>query len=168
MQSEVGQLTPKPLTGRKVFLWLVGFFGVIFTANAVFLWFALGTFPGVSVESSYKAGQAYNQDIADARVQVDRAWQVEAGLNRQADGVWVEVVARDKTGTPLTGLSFTANLYHPTNKAEDKIVSLTDGGRGTYSGLAEHLPTGIWNLVLEAEDDTGRVFRSQNRVSVAQ
>ena len=43
---------PKAITGKTVLVWLLAFFGVIFTANAVFIYLALGSFPGVVVESS--------------------------------------------------------------------------------------------------------------------
>lgn len=96
---------PKAITGKTVLVWLLAFFGVIFTANAVFIYLALGSFPGVVVESSYEAGQAYNEEIAAAKAQADLNWQVSTEFTRTsgADGKLV-VTANDAQGTPLYGV----------------------------------------------------------------
>ncbi|ADZ71629.1 FixH family protein [Polymorphum gilvum] len=156
----------KPMTGRTVLLWLVGFFGVIFAANAVFLWVALGSFPGVVVESSYTAGQLYNQEIAAAREQAARGWAVEAGLDRSAGGTARIVVrARDGAGLPVTGVAFTARLNHPTRQGADHLILLQEEETGRFVGHTEaSLDAGNWNLILEAEGGEGRVFRSENRL----
>ncbi|WP_417685060.1 FixH family protein [Roseibium sp.] len=165
MNSGMTNSGQKPFTGRTVLFWLLGFFAVIFTANAIFIWLAIGSFPGVVVESSYKAGQAYNQEIADARAQSERGWQVGADLERGADGTaFVKVDARDKGGAPLTGLAFKALLNHPTHEGEDVIVELNEGQSGVYSGSAGGLKPGNWNVVIEAERGDKRVFRSENRI----
>ena len=52
------------LTGQGVFLWLFAFFGITFAVNGVFIYFAVSTFPGVEVASSYKAGQEFEGEIA--------------------------------------------------------------------------------------------------------
>ena len=89
---------PKAITGKTVLVWLLAFFGVIFTANAVFIYLALGSFPGVVVESSYEAGQAYNQEIAAAKAQADLNWQVSTEFTRtsSADGKLVVTRAPDE------------------------------------------------------------------------
>ncbi len=161
--------TPKVLTGKKVLLWLLGFFAVIFTANGIFIWLAIGSFPGVVVESSYKAGQAYNQEIAEAKAQAARGWQVSADLERSSDGTaFVTVDARDKAGAPLTGLTFNAALNHPAHEGEDIEVLLVEGSSGIYTGHAGGLRAGNWNVVIEAESSSERVFRSENRIFLAE
>jgi nitrogen fixation protein FixH len=155
----------KPFTGWTVLFWLLGFFAVIFAANGVFIWLALGTFPGVVVESSYHAGQVYNQEIAVARAQAERAWDVEAKLERAHDGTAsIKVEARDKLGAPLTGLSFVALLKHPIHEGQDVEIDMTEGESGVYTGNAGGLSAGNWNLVLEAESANERLFRSENRL----
>lgn len=161
--------SPKPLTGKRVLLYLVSFFAVIFAANGVFLYFALGTFPGVAVESSYKAGQAYNEDIAAAKAQVARAWDVATHVERLADGsAEISVNALDKTGRPISGLDFAATLERPATENLDKTVRLLEGEAGKYSGLISGIDAGNWTLSLEANSGSERVFRSQNRVYLAQ
>ncbi|WP_289032835.1 FixH family protein [uncultured Roseibium sp.] len=160
---------PKAFTGRTVLFWLFGFFAVIFAANAVFIWLAVGSFPGVVVESSYTAGQTYNQEIADAKAQSERGWQVKADLTRAANGgASLKVEARDKLGAPLTGLAFVAHLNHPTHDGVDLDVALVEGESGVYTGTADALAAGNWNMVLDAESADERLFRSENRIFLSE
>lgn len=159
---------PKAITGKTVLMWLLGFFAVIFIVNGVFLWFAVGSFPGVVVESSYKAGQNFNQEVAAARAQAERGWQIEAGLARTVEtNARIEVVALDKANSPLAGLLFTATLKHPTHESGDIVVPLSEGRTGVYAAEVPQVSAGNWNMVLEARSDGTRVFRSENRVFLA-
>ncbi|WP_208999851.1 FixH family protein [Stappia sediminis] len=153
------------MTGRTVLIWLFGFFGAIFAANAVFIWLALGSFPGVAVESSYKAGLAYNEEIAASKVQADRHWDVEAKVARRGDGTAdITVAAHDEAGAPLSGLVFTATLIRPASAEAYRVVALSEGESGRYTGIASGLSEGRWILELEADGAQGIVFRSRNRM----
>lgn len=167
--SHSGAEEPKAITGKTVLAWLLGFFGVVFTVNGVFLYMALGSFPGVAVESSYKAGQAYNQDIAASQAQVARGWTVETLVRRSGENAAeIFVTALDQDGTPLTGLQFSADLRHPTYEGFDRTAQLVETGPGQYRGTVADVNDGNWNLALNAVSGSDRVFRSQNRVFLAQ
>ncbi|WP_428642669.1 FixH family protein [Roseibium sp.] len=158
---------PKPLTGRTVLFWLLGFFGVIFAANAVFIYLALGSFPGVVVESSYEAGQAYNQEIAAAKDQEKLNWQVSGEFVRTGDGAGKLVVsAADADGSPLYGVELQALLRNPVHDGADVEVAFTADGGGRYVGEVENLAAGNWTLVLEINRDGERKFKSENRIFV--
>lgn len=174
INSNAGTLRPaagptkdvKPFTGRTVLYWVLGFFGVIFAANAAFLYFAFGSFPGTVVDSSYKAGLAFNGEVAAAKAQADRGWQVGAHLDRSSGGAArITVSARDAAGVPVAGLVFTARLSHPTAAGLDQAVALAPLEDGRYTGVTgQPLAPGNWNMVIEAEGAEGRMFRSENRV----
>lgn len=168
-QSSLSPRQPKPFTGWTVLFWLIGFFAVVFAANAAFVWLALGSFPGVVVESSYKAGQEYNHEIAVAKAQAERGWQVAADLRRSETGeAFVTVEARDRTGAPLTGLAFVASLKSPTHAGDDIEIALTESQSGVYSGTAGGLKPGNWNVEIQAESASERVFRSENRIFLSE
>ncbi|NRG19566.1 FixH family protein [Rhizobiales bacterium] len=153
------------VTGRTVLIWLCGFFGAIFAANAVFIWLALGSFPGVAVESSYKAGLTYNEEIAASKEQAKRHWGVEANVKRRADGTAdIGILARDEAGSPLSGLAFTATFIRPASAQAYRTVTLSEGESGSYTGIASGVSEGRWILELEAEGADGVVFRSRNRM----
>lgn len=165
--AETNGKDPKAISGRTVLVWLLCFFGVIFTANGIFLYLALGSFPGVVVESSYEAGQAYNKEIAAARAQSELNWQVSSELLRQGDtGGRLTVVAADADTTPLYGIEIQATLKHPAQeKADIELLLRADGGGRYVSDIAE-LPAGNWTLVLQIDQDGTRKFKSENRVFV--
>jgi len=173
-QQDQAVLRPEPdnragkrLTGRAVLLCVLAFFGVIVGVNLLMMKLAIDTMPGLEVDSSYRAGNAYNAEIAAARGQSAREWQVAGHLRRDADGrAFLEVQARDRGGAPLTGLGFSAHLERPIDKRADRSVVLREQGVGIYRGEAENLAPGQWDLVLEAERGSERLFLSKNRVEL--
>ncbi len=156
----------RPMTGWTVLIWLTGFFGVIFAVNGIFLWVALGSFPGTVVDSSYKAGQAFNNEVAAAREQASRGWQVGVHLERSIDGrAQIAINAEKADGSPVSGVTFEAKLMHPVAKGQDQTVDLIEGESGHYAALTpEPLAAGNWHLIIEAHGAEGRVFRSENKL----
>jgi nitrogen fixation protein FixH len=155
------------LTGRAVLLYVLAFFGVIVGVNLLMMKLAIDTMPGLEVDSSYRAGNAYNAEIAAARSQSARQWRVAGHVERGADGrAFLEVEARDRGGAPLTGLRFSAHLERPIDKRADRGVALSEQGLGIYRGEAESLPPGQWDLVLEAGRGSERLFLSKNRIEL--
>jgi nitrogen fixation protein FixH len=155
----------KPLTGTKVFLMLVAFFGLVIGVNVTMMKLAIATLPGTEVDSAYSAGLSYEKEIVAAREQAARKWQVEARVQRQGDGVaMVRLEARDASGRPMTGLTFKGTLERPTDKRADLAVELSEVGSGVYRGTAGVVAAGQWDLVIEADARGQRLFQSRNRV----
>ena len=152
--------SPRPLTGRMVLAILVLFFGVIFGVN--FLMATLATsVPG----SVLIASVAYEHEIAAARDQQKRGWKVDAKVERQPDGAAVlQVEARDKAGLPLPGLTFVGRLERPSDKRFDREVTLAEVGSGVYRGDATGVLPGRWDLVLEGDKGSIRMFLSRNKL----
>ena len=87
---------PRELTGRTVLYMLLAFFGVIIGVNAFMAHEALSTFGGVETDSSYKAGQMFEHDVARAKAQDAQHWRVDAKVTPAADGTaLIDIVARD-------------------------------------------------------------------------
>jgi nitrogen fixation protein FixH len=158
-------MASKPLTGTKVFLMLVAFFGVVIGVNGIMMKLAIATLPGTEVDSPYAAGLVYDREIAAAHDQAARKWDVSAHIERGGDGAaTLRVEAHDASGRPLTGLTFGGRLERPTDKRADLAVELTDAGGGVYRGSAASVAPGQWDLVIEGEARGARVFLSRNRV----
>ncbi|WP_431201990.1 FixH family protein [Bradyrhizobium betae] len=158
-------MATKPLTGTKVFLMLVAFFGVVIGVNVTMMKLAIATLPGTDVDSPYAAGLTYDREISAAQDQAARKWQVDAHIERHADGgAALRIDARDASGRPLTGLKFGGRLERPTDKRADLQVELTEAGIGIYRGNAAAVAPGQWELVIEGESRGTRVFMSRNRV----
>jgi nitrogen fixation protein FixH len=153
------------LTGLHVLAMLIAFFGVIFAVNGVMTYLALETFPGAATASSYTASQRYNGEIAAARAQSDRGWQVEEHLSRVADGnARLSLTVADRAGRPVEALAVTARLQHPVKQGEDVVAELRQTGAGGYAGDFAGVEPGQWTLEIEARAGGDRVWRSENRV----
>ncbi|NPU66817.1 FixH family protein [Bradyrhizobium sp. 83012] len=154
-----------PLTGRMVLAMLVAFFGIVIGVNVVMMKLAISTLPGTEVDSAYSASLGYEKEIAAARAQDARRWQVEAHIERGAGGAAVvQVNARDASGNPVSGLTFQGRLERPADKRADQDVALAEVGIGIYRGTAEAIAPGQWDLVLEGDSSGRRLFMSKNRV----
>ena len=158
-------MASKPLTGTRVFLMLVAFFGLVIGVNMTMMKLAIATLPGTDVDSPYAAGLTYDREILAAQDQALRKWKVSAHIERRNDGGAVlQVDARDASGQPVTGLRFGGRLERPIDKRADLAIELTEAGIGIYRGHAAAVAPGQWDLVIEGEARGTRVFLSRNRV----
>ncbi|MCK1385001.1 FixH family protein [Bradyrhizobium sp. 21] len=158
-------MASKPLTGPKVFLMLVAFFGVVISVNVTMMKLAIATLPGTDVDSPYAAGLTYDREISAAQDQAGRKWRVNAHIERRTDGgATLQVEARDANGQPVTGLKFGGRLERPTDKRADLAVELAEAGMGIYRGNAASVAPGQWDLVIEGDAKGERLFLSRNRV----
>lgn len=155
-----------PLTGRKVLAMFVAFFGVIMFLNlGILLPQAISTFRGLETDSSYRASQAFNATLAEADAQLERGWRVEASLRLEADGsALAQIVARDRDGAPIAGLTGEAVLARPADRSMDRAGAVEEWGAGVYGARFEEPQMGQWDLVITLERDGERLFHSRNRV----
>jgi nitrogen fixation protein FixH len=156
---------PRRLTGLHVLLMFAGFFGVVFAMNAYLVSVALGTFSGLEVPSSYRAGREFAAELAAQRAQAARGWRVAASADRSADGraeLRVDLAGPD--GSALAGLDLTAVLERPTDRRRDVAFAVRELRPGAYRGEAADAPAGLWTLVVEARRDGQRLYRSRSRI----
>jgi nitrogen fixation protein FixH len=154
------------LTGRHVLAMLGGFFFVMFAANVALIYFALHTLHGSELENPYDASQAFNRRIAEARAQDERGWTANLMTRADGPGERVMVEFRDKTGAPISDLEVTARFQHPFDAAKDRQADLASDGVD-YEGVATPVGPGRWTLVIEASRGAERLYRSENKLAVA-
>ncbi len=155
----------KPISGKTVLAWILGFFAVIFAANAVFIYLAIGSFPGVVTETAYEEGLAYNEEIAASREQALLNWTVNGSVSRiEGTTAAILVDAKDAAGAPLAGLTVTVVLVRPANAEPERTVVLQEGETGRYRAELADMPAGRWIVKLLAEGRDGKSFRSFNRI----
>ena len=157
---------PRELTGWMVLYLIVAFFAVVIGVNAFMAHEALSTFGGVETDSSYKAGQMFERDVAMAKAQDAQHWRVDAKVTATADGgALLDIVARDASGVPLTGMTATALFARPTDQRLDRTVAVTEDGAGHFRGNAD-ITAGQWDLIIELTRQGNRLFRSKNRIVI--
>ncbi|MCC5978293.1 MAG: FixH family protein [Salinarimonas sp.] len=156
----------KPLTGKKVLAILVAFFGVIFVVNLGFLLpNAVGTFRGLETDSAYRTSQEFNTTLAGAAEQQARGWNIEAFVERNADGsAYAEITTRDRDGAMLPDMEGAIVLARPADSNLDRPATLERIGYGVYEATFEDVPAGQWDLVLTFHEGDEQVFHSRNRV----
>lgn len=154
------------LTGRHVVAILGLFFFVMFAANIALIYFALHTLRGSELENPYDASQAYNGRIAEARAQAERGWTVNVMTRAEGAGERIMVEFRNRDGAPIPDLEVTARFQHPFDAALDRVATLASDGLD-YEGVATPVRPGRWILVIEATRGSERVFRSENKITVA-
>lgn len=168
MPAVLKEATPsgRVLTGRMVLAMLLGFFAVVFGANAIMARFAFQTFRGLASNHAYTDGLAYNNEIQAAHDQDARGWQVKGNVTRIAPGrtriVFTQVNAQ---GKPVGKLEWSLRFEHPVDRTRDKTLALSLDKEGAYSGEAAIEP-GQWGLALSISQDGRTVFQSQNKVDI--
>jgi len=142
----------RPITGRQVLWGFIGFFGLIFAANAVLVFLALDSWTGLETEHHYQKGLAYNRVLeADAR-QHELGWTGNIAARSLPEGrARLEISLSDRDGKPLDGATVVAKFIRPTVEGYDFTTPLTPAGPGQY--LAEvALPlAGQWDMRVVAQ-----------------
>jgi nitrogen fixation protein FixH len=156
----------RPLTGRKVLLIMLAFFGVILAMNfGVLLPNAIKTFRGLETDSAYRASQNFNAELAVAAQQAQRGWQIEANVARVEGGAVVaEISTRDAGGNVLAPMEGEAVLARPADRRMDLTAPVTLVGYGAYEARFEDVAAGQWDIVLTFVQDGERVFHSRSRI----
>lgn len=152
----------RPLTGRTVLFYLLGFFAVVFAVNGLMAIAAIATFGGVETASSYQAGLRFSRETAAVEAQEQRGWQVAI---RSGERGAIEIVARDRADRPLAGLNASARLSHPLDQRLDRVLAMREVGAGVYRADAGSA-VGQWDLMLELAQRDQPMFRSRNRLTL--
>ncbi len=157
----------RKLKGIHVFLMLAGFFGVMFAVNGVFVYFALTSFSGVSVDDAYKKGLSYNQEISRLEKQRARGWQTGFSVSTLPDNnVAVSLSVTDKTGQVPDNLSATLLITRPARQDQDRTLDLTQAD-GKFTADIQLPESGQWDLLVEVKGGGyNQPYRVEKRIWV--
>lgn len=144
----------KPLTGRKVLMIALAFFGVIIAVNATMAVQAIKTFPGLEVDNSYVASQTFD---ADRAAQEQLGWTVEPSY----DGQHLSFVVRDRAGLPAHLSNLKILVGRTTMAADDKTPEMAYSGGIWSSAEPLVLAPGAWLIHFEATAADGTAFRQR-------
>ncbi|MAP93352.1 MAG: hypothetical protein CMK07_00220 [Ponticaulis sp.] len=139
------------LSGWHVLMWILGFFGLMFIVNGVFLYNAITSFPGEYTKKSYVQGLNYNDTLEERSEQAARGWSTEMGF--QHDRLIVRL--QDENGYPLVHRDIVAVLKRSATEDQDALVTLTETSPGEYAASVDGLAGGIWRaeITVVAEND---------------
>ena len=152
----------KPLTGGGVFLWLGGFFGLIFATNAFFITVAVKTFRGEDEQRPYLQGVQYNRTLANRAEQARLGWQATIDSHRLADGQTEILVAlHGQDGAVETGVKLVGELRHPADENHDQTLRFSEVKSGLYAARVHSL-RGNWDVLVSSQG--GAPFRASRRL----
>lgn len=139
-----------PLTGRKVFLMILGAFAVIIGANLALVFSALGTFPGLETANSYVASQHFD---ADRAAQDRLGWTATAGY----DGETLTLNLKTPDGVSAVIAGIDATIGRATFDRADRALEFK-GIRSPFT-VPARLGAGKWELRFVATASDGTRFR---------
>lgn len=153
------------ITGRHVLLTMLGLFGVVIGVNALFVYLALDSFTGVTTARPYQEGLAYNEVLAARAAQRDLGWNGAVTVAGGASGgERISVTLRDSAGRAIAGLQLRGSLKRPVRDGIDQPLFWREAMPGTYEAAAVLPERGIWDLVVTADDGSGRSFEMKARI----
>ncbi len=153
------------ITGRTVLIGMIAFFGVIFAVNGVFLYFALGTFPGLTSDRAYIEGLDYNRTLADGERQASLGWKAETGIAVLAEGDELKVRILDADGRLVPYLNVTAEIVRPATSDGAQKLDLVASADGHVATLGR-LEPGRWLVRILAARDGAQIYRVDDEVYV--
>ena len=156
-----------PITGRKFFSWMVVFFGVIAGVNALFIYFALDTWPGLTTGRAYEEGLSYNKVLDTAEAQNALRWRSQAYLGGVTPKGRVLSITIIGPRGPVDGLEVSAELTRPVGEGTRIPVTLTPDGPGQYIALVRLPALGRWRLELAAIRDSETSYRMIHDLTLA-
>ncbi len=131
-----------PINGRHVLFGLLGFFGVMFAVNGVFVYVATTTFSGTSTEDAYVRGLRYNESIETHRAIEATGWRHAATI----EGSQVVLTVRQADGRPVSRLVIEGRIGRPATQALDLGITFDADGDGRYVAETGGLAHGQWQL----------------------
>ncbi len=156
------------LKGWHVLAALFAFFGMMFAANGVFLYFAFTTFTGIETSDAYRKGVAYNARLEESRQIGKLGWQSKVTAKKGM----VELVLLSEEGKPVRGLKIVGKIGRPATDRYDSKLSFTEAGDGIYRAKNLTLAPGNWMVTLEASDpvatNASPRFRLKERLWLSQ
>lgn len=156
------------LKGWHVLVALLIFFGAMFIANGLFVYYALESFSGVETQDAYRKGIAYNKTLAEGRRYERLGWHgkiISKGPNLE-----LNLAAED--GTPVRGKKVFGTIGRPSTDKFDRQIAFKDEGSGRYVVENANLKPGNWVVTVEVHDsismDKAPRFRLKERLWLSQ
>ncbi len=144
----------------------VGGFLIVFAVNGLMIYFATSTFNGLETEDYFLKGIHYDQDIAGAKAQKDRAWKVDLAFVSEAPGKGrVTLNLRDKDGALLKDAKVRIKFIRPTMQGYDRTIQPESAGDGRYVAAIDLPLPGVWDMRIAIDHASGD-YQDQQRIMV--
>lgn len=155
----------KPYTGKRILIWFIGFFAVVFAANGIMAYFALKTWTGLATEDSYVKGLNYNDEVESAEIQAKSGWVVSITGKPETTNSRFEIsIRRPEESLPPTKVI--ATFIRAVQEGYDQEVILTHQGNGLY-GAPVNLPLpGQWSVLVVVNSQNNFIYKLSDWIIV--
>ncbi len=150
----------RELTGRRVLAWLVGFFLVVASVNAVFIYAGIRSWPGLVSEHSYEEGLAYNQTLAAVRANAAMGWVARLDYR---DGQ-ATLTLTDRDGRAVDGMQVEAVFTRPVGQTAEVAAALRSRGGGRYAAAVALPMPGQWEMAVTVDGARDRFHATERMV----
>jgi nitrogen fixation protein FixH len=152
--------------GRHVLLALMAFFGLMFLANGIFVYYAVATFSGGDTSKPYQKGLDYNRTIEADEKQAALGWRTDLAYEAGTGRLIVKFL--DSASTPVAGLKLTAKFSRPATDKDDRHFLFKETAPGVYIADAV-IPPGLWVVSLASHQAKGgAAYRLKRRLLVTE
>ena len=136
------------IEGKHVLMALVVFFGIMFLANGVFVYFAVSTFNGEETTDAYRRGLAYNSRLTEAAEQKAHGWAGKIDIREDPTALVLDL--RDGSNVPVSGLEVRAKIGRPATDKFDHGLIFSEEAPGIYAVHFPRWAPGAWIVAIEA------------------
>ena len=140
------------ITGRQVFAFTAGAFGIIIAVNLLLAYKAISTFPGLEVANGYVASQDF-----DARKQAQLALGWRLTHSYRPGHLVLDFTDRDGLPAVLSDLDV---LVGRATEAKDDFTPVFNRMSGAFVADVT-LPRGKWIVVVNAKAPDGTLFNQR-------
>lgn len=160
----------KKFTGKKALMWIVGFFLVVFTVNAIMAYIALGTWGGLETNDAYRKGLYYNDEIAAAEEQKKSGWKIflkhnPRSLEKTSESARldVEIIWPESDLPPAQVIAI---ISRAVTDAYDQKIILTKTGNNIFTAPLSLPMAGQWNVSVLVKRPNGTIYQLREKFFV--
>jgi len=155
----------KQYTGKRILIWFVSFFLVVFLANGIMTYFALNTWTGLTTDNAYVKGLNYNDEIENAKIQSESGW--EATITSKPSGTKGRIeVNLSRPTESLPPALITAHFIRAVQEGYDQEIILTHTGNGIYAAPVNLPLSGQWDVLIVVKSQNNRIFKVKDWILV--
>ena len=135
--------------------WVIGWLALVMTVlvvNALMVYLAVTTNPGLVVEDYYERGQAYERTM-HSRSTDDPGWVMRADIPKDisaGETSPIRFFLVDEAGQPVIPESVELFVYRPSDATRDFSVPMMAEGPGRYMAQVSFPLVGVWDTLVAA------------------
>lgn len=134
--------------------WVIGWIAlllVVLTVNGGMIVTAFKTNPGLVKDDYYEQGKDYERTVLqlmEARERLGWSVAMDSGVVKTGQPALLEIRVTDREASPVTGLEGHLQLYRPSDRDQDAVVSVAEIEPGLYQARYTVMLKGVWDLIL--------------------